>query len=119
MTWKKPSEELDLFLKKRLKNVECQSRKMFGCPSYFVKGNMFIGALGKDIFTRLSPQDIEDTLKRFPKAKRFEPIPGRVMKQYVILPQSIYNKKNIFSKLLRKSISYVRSLPPKKKSPKR
>jgi len=115
MTWKKPSEKLNLFLKESLKNVECQPRKMFGCPSYFINNNMFIGAFGDDIFIRLSPQDIEDTLKRFSKAKRFEPIPGRVMKQYVALPESIYDRKNIFSELLKQSISYVRSLPPKKK----
>ncbi|UCD06448.1 MAG: TfoX/Sxy family protein [candidate division WOR-3 bacterium] len=119
MKWRKPSDRLNLFLKEQLKNVDCQSRVMFGCPSYFIKGNMFIGAFGAEIFLRLPPEDIEETLKRFPKASRFEPMPGRVMKQYVALPESIYKKKNIFSELLKKSITYVRSLPLKKKRSKR
>ena len=119
MTWKKPPEKLDLFLKEQLKNIDCQSRMMFGCPSYFIKDNMFIGAFGAEIFLRLAPHDIEGTLKRFPKTSRFEPLPGRVMKQYVALPESIYKKKIIFSELLKKSITYVRSLPPKKKRSKR
>jgi TfoX/Sxy family transcriptional regulator of competence genes len=119
MKWKKPSDKLNIFLKEQLKNVDCQSRKMFGCPSYFIKGNMFIGAFGEDIFIRLPPQDIEDTLKRFPKTSRFEPKPGRVMKQYVALPENVHNKKRIFSELLKKSITYVHSLPPKKERSKR
>lgn len=119
MKWKKPSEELELFLQKKLKNIECQPRKMFGCPSYFIKGNMFVGAFEESIFLRLTPADIEDTLTRFPKATRFEPRPGTVMKEYVNLPASIYKKSDVFSKLLKQSISYVRSLPPKKKRSKR
>lgn len=119
MTWEKPPEKLILFLKELLKNVDCQSRTMFGCPSYFIKDNMFIGAFGEDIFIRLAPHDIEETLKRFPKASRFEPKPGRVMKQYAVLPESIYNEKHILSELLKKSITYVRTLPPKKERSKR
>ncbi|UCG30707.1 MAG: TfoX/Sxy family protein [candidate division WOR-3 bacterium] len=119
MKWKKPSEKISLLLKERLKNVECQSRIMFGCPSYFINGNMFIGAYGDDIFIRLAPTDIDEKLKKFPHAKRFEPRPGRVMKEYVALPKSVYTKKDIFSELLRKSISYTRSLPRKKKRSKR
>jgi len=119
MKWKKPPEELELFLEKKLANIDCQSRKIFGCPSYFINNNMFIGAFGKEIFLRLAPADIEETVKRFPKARRFEPIPRRVMKQYVALPESIYNQQDIFSKLPRQSINYARSLPPRKKRVKR
>jgi TfoX/Sxy family transcriptional regulator of competence genes len=119
MKWKKPSEKISLFLEERLKNVECQSRTMFGCPSYFINDNMFIGAYGDDIFIRLAPADIEETLKTFPHAKRFEPRPGRVMKEYVALQKSVYTKKEVFSDLLRKSLSYTRSLTRKKRRLKR
>jgi TfoX/Sxy family transcriptional regulator of competence genes len=115
MKWQKPSEELSLFLKTRLKNVDCRARMMFGCPSYFINNNMFIGAFQENIFIRLAPDDIEKTLQKLPNSKRFEPRPGRVMKEYVSLPESIYKKRDISSKLLRNSITYARSLPSKKK----
>ncbi|MDH4212242.1 MAG: TfoX/Sxy family protein [candidate division WOR-3 bacterium] len=119
MKWKKTSEALNLFLKKKLENADCQARMMFGCPSYFINNNMFIGAFQKNIFIRLAPADTDKTLKKSPNTKRFEPRPGRVMKEYASLPESIYKKKDVFKKLLKKSIRYTRSLPPKKKRSKR
>lgn len=115
MKWQKPSEEHITFLKTRLKPVKCESRKMFGCPSYFINNNMFIGVFGTSIFIRLSPEDLEKTLKKYPKVKHFEPRKGMVLKEYVSLPESIHQQKNVFTSLLEKSLKYVRSLPPKKK----
>jgi TfoX/Sxy family transcriptional regulator of competence genes len=112
--WQKTPEELALFLKMSLKGTKCESRKMFGCPSYFINNNMFAGAFGKRIFLRLSSQDITQTLDKYPALKHFEPRPGIIMKEYVSIPESIYKKKKVFSKLLEKSVSHVRSLPPKK-----
>jgi TfoX/Sxy family transcriptional regulator of competence genes len=115
MKWQKPSEELTAFLKMRLRNIECDSRKMFGCPSYFINNNMFTGVFGKSVFIRLSPEDLSETLKKYPKVKHFEPRKGMVMKEYVSLPESIHQQKKVFTNLLNKSLKYVRSLPPKKK----
>lgn len=115
MKWQKPSDELAIFLKESLKGTKCTERKLFGCPSYFIKNNMFIGAFKNDIFIRLSPEDLGEVLKKFPELSRFEPRAGVVMKEYVSLPPIIYKHKKIFSRLLRKSVSYARSLPPKKK----
>jgi TfoX/Sxy family transcriptional regulator of competence genes len=92
---------------------------MFGCPSYFINNNMFTGAFQENIFVRLARDDIEKTLQKLTNSKRFEPRPGRVMKEYVALPKSVYTKKEVFSELLRKSLSYTRSLPRKKKRLKR
>ena len=44
-----------------------------------------------------------------------EPLPGRVMKDYVVLPESVVGNKTAFAKWLRKSAEYVSSLPPKKR----
>lgn len=116
MKWQKPSEELANFLRKSLKGTKCTERKLFGCPSYFVKNNMFIGAFKNDIFIRLPTEDLGEALEKFPELSRFEPRAGVVMKEYVSLPESIYKQKTVFSRLLRKSVSYARSLPPKTKS---
>ncbi len=40
---------------------------------------------------------------------------GRAMKEYVVLPKSLYRNKNEFSYWMNKSIDYVISLPSKKK----
>jgi TfoX/Sxy family transcriptional regulator of competence genes len=47
----------------------------------------------------------------------FEPMKGRVMKEYVVLPDSLYNDPEKFNELLSRSYEYVSSLPvkPKKK----
>lgn len=111
----KPPKELEIFLKKNLATIKCTERKMFGCPSYFINGNMFIGAFRENIFVRLAPEDITKLLKAYPELKRFEPRSGAVMKEYLALPESFYTKKALFSRALKKSLTYVRSLPPKKK----
>ena len=112
--WQKPSEELTLFLEDRLKRIDCQSRKMFGCPAYFINNNMFIGAFKRDVFIRLSPEDKEKALKKHSKIKPFTPRPGITMKEYVALPKTFYSQKKVFSELLKKSVKYARSLPAKK-----
>jgi hypothetical protein len=45
----------------------------------------------------------------------FEPMKGRVMKEYVVLPDSLYNDTEKFHELLRSSYDHVSSLPVKKK----
>jgi TfoX/Sxy family transcriptional regulator of competence genes len=45
----------------------------------------------------------------------FEPVKGRVMKEYVVLPDSLYNDPEKFHELLRNSYEYLLSIPSKKK----
>ncbi len=111
----KPPKRIEIFLKKNLAKTKCTEHKMFGCPSYFINGNMFIGAFREDIFIRLAPEDITKLLKTYPELKHFEPRSGVVMKEYLTLPKSFYTKKSLFSRMLKKSLANVRSLPPKKK----
>ena len=111
----KPSKELEIFLRKNLEGTKCTERSMFGCPSYFINGNMFVGAFREDVFIRLPPEDIAKLLKMHPELRRFEPRRGVVMKEYLALPESYYTQKALFSKILKKSITYVQSLPRKKK----
>jgi hypothetical protein len=75
---------------------------------------MFIGAFKRDIFIRLSTDDKENVLQKYKKIKPFAPRAGITLKEYVVLPKSLYSQKKVFSELLKKSINYVRSLPPKK-----
>ena len=119
MAWKKSPEELRTFLSETLKDVACQKRQMFGYPVYFINNNMFIGAHQDDIILRLAAADREAALMNYKEIKPFEPVPGRVMKEYVVLSESLYRNEEIFPELLAKSIGYVSSLPPKEKKTKK
>ena len=115
MKWQRVSKEVVEFLAKRLKQVKCQSRKMFGCPAYFINGNMFIGGFHKDVFIRLRPEDIQTVLQKYTEMKSFRPRVGVTMREYVSVPATLYTKEKVFSELLNKSLTYVRTLPPKEK----
>ena len=118
MEWKKAPPELVEFIADKMKNVNCDYKKMFGCPAYFINGNMFAGIHGDKLFLRLSDIDTEVIMKNCNGVSPFEPMPGRAMKGYVVLPKSIYIDNTLFTEWLDKSMAYVSSLPAKKKKPK-
>ncbi len=119
MAWKKSPEELTNFLEQSLKDVDCQRRKMFGFPAYFINNNMFCGTFEDNLFIRLSDGDREKILNEHKGVEPFEPMPGRPMKEYVVLPKSLYKNKPKYSLWINKSIDYVSSLSPKKKKKKK
>jgi TfoX/Sxy family transcriptional regulator of competence genes len=87
-----------------------REKKMFGCPVYFVNNNMFTGVFQDDIFIRLSESDREEILSTYDEATQFEPMNGRKMKEYIVLPESLYNDPEKFEEWLNGSNSYVYSL---------
>ncbi len=91
---------------------------MFGYPSYFLNGNMFVGVLGDKIFLRLSESGMTQIMNDYKDVFAFEPIPGRTMKGYVVLPKVIYSDDKLFEEWLEKSVKFVSSLPPKHKKKK-
>ena len=113
--WKKTSKEVTDFLSQETKDMDCEQKKMFGCPVYFINGNMFMGAHEDNIFLRLSEKDRSHLLSSYDETRVFEPIRGRIMREYVVFPETLYHNKKIFKDVMKKSVSYVRSLPPKRK----
>ena len=118
MKWKKAPEELVVFLADKMKNIDCEYKKMFGYPAYFINGNMFAGLFADNLFLRLSESDRESIVKLQPSIKVLEPQPGRAMKEYIVVPKTLYQNKSFFDKWLSRSIDYASSLPPKKKKQK-
>ena len=115
MRWKKSSQKLtDLFESLIPKSSKIEYRKMFGYPCCFVNGNMFMGLHQENMFLRLSETDKQNFLK-LGKTKQFEPMPGRVMKEYVTVSPSLLQNKSSLRKWINKSIAYTIQLPPKKK----
>src|SRR5262249_30191479 len=60
---------------------------MFGFPCAFVNGQMFAGLFEEHMNLRL-PEEGRDELIALGGAP-FEPMPGRPMKEYVVVPQAI------------------------------
>ena len=114
MAWKKPSEELSIFLEESIKSFDVKKKKMFGCPVFFSNDNMLTGVFENDIFIRLSEKDRKKIISENDEVIQFEPLKGRVMKEYVILPDHLYNDPETFQELLNLSYKYVSSLPSKK-----
>ena len=118
MKWRKAPNELISFLADTTKDINCQPKKMFGYPAYFINNNMFICAFQESLIVRLSEKDKAKVLRQYKNISEFEPISGRVMKEYVAIPESLYRDKTAFPRILNMSVKYVSSLPPKLKDKK-
>ena len=114
MEFKKAPQELVDFIMNKMKDTNCDYKKMFGYPAFFVNGNLFVGVHGDKLFLRLSEDDEANIKNEFKGVANFEPMPGRAMKGYVILPKSLYSSDSVFKEWLDKSIKDASALPTKK-----
>ncbi|HSO28771.1 MAG TPA: TfoX/Sxy family protein [Candidatus Sulfomarinibacteraceae bacterium] len=88
-------------------------RQMFGYPCAWIGGNMLTGLFAEQWWVRVSEPDRE-ALLALPGAHPFEPMPGRAMGRYVVLPPDVAANDPDLDAWLARSIEYTRSLPPKK-----
>ncbi len=88
-------------------------RPMFGNLSAFVNGNMFFGLFGNDLFLRLSTEDQQELLKN-KGASRLEPMKGRPMKDYIIVPRAWKDDPRAVRSWVSRSLAWSSKLPPKK-----
>ncbi len=89
-------------------------RKMFGYPSAFINGNMFAGLFQQEMFLRLSDEDRASIRSQY-GTSLFEPVPGRPMRGYVLVPRYVLNSPKLLRTWLAKGMEYTMSLPPKVK----
>ena len=109
--WKRSSEALIQkfhHIMERFEGIE--RKKMFGYPCCFCKGNMFTGLHEENWVLRLHEEDRKEIEKL--GAKPFEPM-GRLMKEYVLIPQNILNEENALQEWMRRSLTFVSTLPCK------
>ena len=85
---------------------------MFGNISAFVNGNMFFGVFGDDIFLRLSAHDKEELLKQ-KGASLLEPMKGRPMKDYVMIPKAWMKEPKTIESWVSRSFAWSSKLPAK------
>jgi len=119
MAWKKvPPALAELLAQHLARYPRAVSRPMFGCPAYFVAGNMFAGAFEERVFVRLDEAGRAELLAACDEATVFEPIKGRPMREYISLPESSLGGGELFETWLERSFQHVRALPPKQASAK-
>lgn len=108
----KPSEEAKEAFRSLLPDHPAvATRPMFGNLAAFVNGNMFSGLFGEGLFVRL-PDDDRDGLLRAGGAD-FEPMPGRAMKGYVMLPGSWRQEPATARSWVARSLAWSEQLPAK------
>lgn len=94
----------------RLPGVEV--RQLFGCPAAFVHGNMFAGGHQETLLVRLPPDAVERAVQD-DGCRRFEPMAGRPMREYVVLPPSVVADDAQLDRWLGRALAYSCELPPK------
>jgi TfoX/Sxy family transcriptional regulator of competence genes len=110
MAWRKSSPELVRAFDAALpQHDRVERRKMFGYPAAFVNGNMFAGLHQDDVLVRL-PEGERGALLAS-GGRNFEPMPGRVMKNYLLLPEA--SDGRTLSLWLRKAFDHTGQLPAK------
>jgi len=113
--WKPaPSEAIAAFEAATSGLAGAEPRKMFGYSCVFAKGNMFAGLHEAGMVLRL-PDDQRAEFLRLKGAEQFEPMPGRVMREYVIVPKVLLNAPDQLRKWVEESLAYALSLPAKAK----
>ena len=111
--WRPAPEALKQVFEKAIQSFpEAEPRNVFGYPAAVVNGHMFAGLHQEDMILRLGEADRAQLLKR-PGAKLFEPMPGRPMREYVVVPPPILKSATQLSNWLEKALTYTRSLPRK------
>jgi len=115
----KAPEELVKRFENAMKNFPmATTRKMFGYPCAFVNGNMFAGLFQEEMFLRLNDEDRAAIRAQY-DTTLFEPIPGRPMRSYVLVPHYVLNAPHLLNELMTKSMEYAKTLPEKKQRAKK
>ena len=117
MNWKQPSQEMtDLFNSSLPEDPLVQHRKMFGFPAAFVNGNLFASMHQTQMVVRL-PKEQYDELLAIPGAAPFEPMPGRAMSGYAVVPDSILEEPDKLREWLERGFKHAMALPAKERKP--
>ena len=86
-------------------------KQMFGYPVCVVSGNMFMGLHEDYLFLRLAAPERAGLIERL-VARLFEPMPGRPMTEYVVIPAEIIEGPTI-DDWVQRSFASAQTLPPK------
>ena len=91
---------------------DAERKKMFGYPAAFVGGNMATGLFAEQWVVRLPDDEIEPAKAR--GAGSFEPMPGKPMKAFVVIPAGDVADDAAIRAWVERGLSHARTMPPKK-----
>jgi TfoX/Sxy family transcriptional regulator of competence genes len=123
MPWEKPSPDLmrklddAVVAAAQASGVQVELKPMFGCPAYFTNGNLFAGVHQSSLMLRLPEASRAEAVAL--GGGPFEPMPGRPMKEYVVLPTAVLDDEAATADWVRRGAEYAASLPPKAKKSRR
>lgn len=109
---KSPPELIERFDAVTAEIAGAERRQMFGYPALFVAGYHVTGLHRASWVVRLAETDRAELLA-IPGAGPFEPMPGRSMGGYAVLPPSIVADDAAVRRWVERAIEYGRNLPPK------
>jgi TfoX/Sxy family transcriptional regulator of competence genes len=110
---KSPQALVDRFAKAVEGFASAEKKQMFGYPSIFVNGNLTAGLFADGCMIR-----IPDAERAAAKVTPFEPMPGRPMKDYGLLPPAVVDDPAQLKVWIGKAIAWAEELPPKVKKAK-
>lgn len=110
--WRKASaERVAQFEAVIVREERAELRRMFGYPAAFVNGNMATGLHQEDWMVRLGEADRAKLLAA--GGRPFEPMPGRPMREYVVLPEAVVADSRALARWVRRGVEYAAALPRK------
>jgi TfoX/Sxy family transcriptional regulator of competence genes len=117
MAWKKsPARLVAAFDAALPSDASVERRTMFGYPCAFVNRNMFAGLHQDALFIRLDPAGRE-RMRSHHQARSFEPMPGRVMREYIVMPGTLLDDEPALARWVARAFRYAARLPAKRSSP--
>ena len=91
---------------------DAERKKMFGYPAAFVGGNMATGLFADRWVVRLPDDEI--AAAKSAGAEPFEPMPGKPMKAFVVIPAGDVADDAAITAWVERGLALARSMPPKK-----
>jgi hypothetical protein len=93
---------------------QAQRRPTFGYPCLYVGGNMVSGLFQSSWHVRLGPAETAELLA-LEGAAPFEPMPGRPMTGFTLLPPAIVEDDAAIRRWVERAIAFGATMPPKPK----
>jgi TfoX/Sxy family transcriptional regulator of competence genes len=108
---KSPPELVERFSAVLEDYPDAQRKKMFGYPAAFVGGNMATGLFADTWVVRLPADEIEPA--KAAGATSFEPMPGKPMKAFVVIPRADVDDDAAIRRWVERGLAFAASMPAK------
>lgn len=110
--WAKSSDAIKARFEAGVAGIEgLEQRQMFGYPAAFIGGNLTTSLHRESWIVRLPDAERAELATR--GWSEFEPMPGRPMRGYVVMPDEIAADPDQARAWVERAADYVRTLPPK------